>query len=61
MGPEDSLRAIEMVKPDRVVPVHYDTFPPIVVSNEKLQAWSAAVRELGVEPCIMKSGENLDL
>lgn len=29
MGPEDAARAAEMIKPRVVVPVHYDTWPPI--------------------------------
>jgi L-ascorbate metabolism protein UlaG (beta-lactamase superfamily) len=29
MGPEDAVRAIEMIGPDTVIPMHYDTFPPI--------------------------------
>ncbi|PJF22229.1 MAG: metal-dependent hydrolase [Phototrophicales bacterium] len=30
MGPEDSLRAIDFIRPHHVVPMHYNTFPPIV-------------------------------
>ena len=30
MGPDDSLKAIEMIRPNAVVPMHYNTFPPIV-------------------------------
>ncbi|MFW6192403.1 MAG: metal-dependent hydrolase [Gemmatimonadota bacterium] len=26
MGPEDAARAVGMIEPDRVVPIHYDTF-----------------------------------
>lgn len=29
MGPEDAARAVEMIAPDVVVPMHYDTFPMI--------------------------------
>lgn len=29
MGPEDAARAAEMIKPRVVIPVHYDTWPPI--------------------------------
>ncbi len=61
MGPEDSLRAIELVRPRAVVPIHYDTFPPIKISNDRLEAWSAAVRELGAKPEIMGCGETLEL
>ncbi|TQR08441.1 metal-dependent hydrolase [Psychrobacillus soli] len=29
MGPEDAAYATELIKPKVVVPIHYDTFPPI--------------------------------
>lgn len=29
MGPDDSVEAVRMLKPDRVVPAHYNTWPPI--------------------------------
>lgn len=28
MGPEDALRALELLRPKAVVPIHYNTFPP---------------------------------
>jgi L-ascorbate metabolism protein UlaG (beta-lactamase superfamily) len=30
MGPEDAVRAVEFVRPRFVIPMHYNTFPPIV-------------------------------
>jgi L-ascorbate metabolism protein UlaG (beta-lactamase superfamily) len=30
MGPDDSLKAIELLRPRFVTPMHYNTFPPIV-------------------------------
>src|SRR4029077_5414573 len=27
MGPDDALRAVKMVQPKKVVPIHYNTFP----------------------------------
>ncbi len=29
MGPEDAARAVEMIQPEVVIPMHYDTFPVI--------------------------------
>lgn len=29
MGPEDAVRAVEMIRPDVVIPIHYNTWPPI--------------------------------
>jgi L-ascorbate metabolism protein UlaG (beta-lactamase superfamily) len=41
MGPEDSIEAIKLLKPKRVVPCHYNTWPPIA---QDAKAWAAAVR-----------------
>jgi L-ascorbate metabolism protein UlaG (beta-lactamase superfamily) len=61
MGPEDSLVAIEMIDPRVVVPIHYNTFPAIEQPAEVLEDWSAAVRDLGVEPLIMDAGDAVEL
>src|SRR5512142_633680 len=29
MGPDDALRAVKLLQPKRVLPIHYNTFPPI--------------------------------
>jgi L-ascorbate metabolism protein UlaG (beta-lactamase superfamily) len=29
MGPEDAVRAVEMIEPKVVIPIHYNTWPPI--------------------------------
>lgn len=29
MGPDEALEAVRLLKPDLVVPIHYNTFPPI--------------------------------
>jgi L-ascorbate metabolism protein UlaG (beta-lactamase superfamily) len=34
MGPEDAARAVEMIQPEVVVPMHYDTFPLIEQNPE---------------------------
>jgi L-ascorbate metabolism protein UlaG (beta-lactamase superfamily) len=34
MGPEDAARAVEMIEPDVVVPMHYNTFPLIEQNPE---------------------------
>lgn len=52
MGPEDAVRAVELLDPDLVVPCHYDTWPPIEQDAEAFrEAVGARAR---VE--IMKSG-----
>lgn len=42
MGPEDSIEAIKLVTPKRVLPSHYNTWPPI---EQDATAWAAMVRE----------------
>jgi L-ascorbate metabolism protein UlaG (beta-lactamase superfamily) len=40
MGPDDSIKAIQFIKPRYVMPVHYNTFPPI---EQDASAWAAKV------------------
>jgi L-ascorbate metabolism protein UlaG (beta-lactamase superfamily) len=40
MGPEDSIEAIQMVRPKIVLPTHYNTWPPIV---QDAAAWVKSV------------------
>src|SRR5436189_126715 len=55
MGPDDALRALEFIKPGRVVPIHYNTFPLI---KQDPEAWAADVRKSRTaEPIVMKPGE----
>jgi len=35
MGPEDALHAARMLNCSRVIALHYDTFPPIALSDER--------------------------
>jgi L-ascorbate metabolism protein UlaG (beta-lactamase superfamily) len=41
MGPEDSIEAIKLLKPKRVAPCHYNTWPPIA---QDAKAWAELVR-----------------
>ncbi len=58
MGPDDALRAVEMIRPKLVIPMHYDTFPFIVQDPE---AFAERVRALGVEAKVLKPGESIEL
>lgn len=58
MGPEDALRAAEMIKPQMVVPMHYDTMPPL---RQDAQAFAASVRDKGMQCLALKPGESLTL
>lgn len=55
MGPEDSIEAIQLLKPKRVMPAHYNTWPPIA---QDAAAWAETVRrETSAEPIVLKPGE----
>ena len=59
MGPEDSLEAIRLLNPKRVLPCHYNTWPPI---EQDANAWAEQVRrDTAAEPFVLKPGESLDL
>lgn len=59
MGPDDALRAVKLIEPKKVIPVHYNTFPLIA---QDADAWAARVREeTSAEPVILKPGESCSL
>ena len=59
MGPDDSIRAIKMLEPKKVVPIHYNTWPVIA---QDVQAWAVRVRkETKAEPVVLKPGEWVDV
>jgi L-ascorbate metabolism protein UlaG (beta-lactamase superfamily) len=56
MGPEDSLKAISLIRPQRVAPAHYNTWPPIAQDADR---WAERVRkETKAEPVVVKPGES---
>jgi L-ascorbate metabolism protein UlaG (beta-lactamase superfamily) len=59
MGPDDGLRAVKLIEPKRVLPIHYDTFDVI---KQDPAAWKARVEsETGSEVILLKPGESIDL
>jgi L-ascorbate metabolism protein UlaG (beta-lactamase superfamily) len=42
MGPEDAIRAVKLLRPRAVLPIHYNTFPPI---RQDARAWADRVKE----------------
>lgn len=59
MGPEDALRAVKLIQPRHVIPVHYNTWELIA---QDPQAWAERVkREAGAEAHILKPGESFTL
>jgi L-ascorbate metabolism protein UlaG (beta-lactamase superfamily) len=54
MGPDDSIRATKLLRPQRVAPSHYNTFPPIEQDAEK---WAQRIRqETSAEPLLLTPG-----
>ena len=59
MGPDDALRAVKLIEPRRVIPVHYNTWPLI---EQDPEAWAARVRaETSAEPLVLKPGGSCQL
>lgn len=58
MGPDDALAALELLRPTKVVPIHYDTFPPI---RQDALGFAARAQSLGVEGLALRPGATLEL
>jgi len=54
-----NIKAVELLKPKAVVPIHYNTFPPIRVEPDRLEWWREAVRAAGSEPSVLSPGESM--
>lgn len=59
MGPEDALRAVKLLAPRHVVPIHYDTWDLIAQDPE---AWSKRVSaQTSAQAHVLKPGESYTL
>lgn len=59
MGPDDALRAVKLIQPKHVIPVHYDTFD-LIAQDE--HAWAARVQaETQTLAHVLKPGESFTL
>jgi L-ascorbate metabolism protein UlaG (beta-lactamase superfamily) len=59
MGPADSIDAILLLNPTRVVPVHYGTWP-IIAQN--VEGWAAQVQaKTEADPVVLSPGEKIVL
>jgi L-ascorbate metabolism protein UlaG (beta-lactamase superfamily) len=59
MGPEDALRAVKLLQPRKVLPIHYNTWPLL---NQDANTWAAQVRQqTSTTPVVLKSGEWVDV
>jgi L-ascorbate metabolism protein UlaG (beta-lactamase superfamily) len=59
MGPVDALRAVKLIEPTQVVPIHYDTFDII---KQDPDDWAEKVRgETKATVTVMKPGDTIEL
>lgn len=59
MGPGDSIEAIKFLNPKRVIPCHYNTWPPIA---QDAAAWADRVRShTAAEPLVLEIGKKQTL
>lgn len=59
MGIEDSIAATQLVEPKRVLPTHYNTWPPI---EQDAAAWAERIqKETTAEPIVMDVGESCEI
>lgn len=59
MGPEDAVRAVEMIRPKLVVPMHYNTFPAI--KQDPLKFKQTVEAEDLCRVVILEPGQSLEL
>jgi len=59
MGPDDALRAVKLIEPEIVMPIHYNTFEVIA---QDPHAWAKRVRaETSAKPVVLKPGEHIEV
>ncbi|MFM7151656.1 MAG: metal-dependent hydrolase [Gemmataceae bacterium] len=61
MGPDDALRAVKLLKPKKVFPIHYNTWPLL---NQDADGWARKVKEQSkgtVEALVLKPGGSVEL
>ena len=59
MGPDDAIEAIKFLNPKKVIPCHYNTWPPI---QQDAAQWADRVRmHTGAEPIVLQPGEKTSL
>ena len=58
MGPAAAVRAAQFLRVGKVLPMHYNTFPPI---QQDVSKFAAELKAAGIEGRILKPGESLEL
>ncbi len=59
MGPKDALRAVKLIEPKVVIPIHYNTFP--VVEQDAAAFAKAVEAETKARCVVLKPGESYSL
>lgn len=58
MGPEDSIRALRLIHPRMVIPMHFNTWDTI---RQDIAVWECEVkRQVSAEPVVLKPGESFE-
>ena len=55
----DAVKAVQLLRPIRVVPAHYNTWPPI--EQDAGQWASLVVEETEAKPLVLEPGESFEL
>jgi len=59
MGPDDAVRAVKLLQPRKVLPIHFNTWEVIA---QDATAWAARIRrETQAQPVVLKPGEWADV
>ena len=59
MGPDDALRAVRLIEPELVIPIHYNTFDVI---KQDPEAWAEKVEmETAAKVVVLKPGGSIEL
>jgi L-ascorbate metabolism protein UlaG (beta-lactamase superfamily) len=57
MGPDDALRAVELIAPRQVIPIHYDTFD--VIKQDPADFARRVREQTAAEPIVLKPGDQV--
>jgi L-ascorbate metabolism protein UlaG (beta-lactamase superfamily) len=59
MGPDDALKAVKLIQPKHVIPIHYNTWELI---NQDPDSWANRVKsETGAKVHVLQPGESFNL
>ena len=59
MGPDDAVRAAELINPKVVIPMHYNTMPAII--QDPVQFKENLMEKTGIKTEILNPGEKMTL